>query len=126
MCLKNMKNQKIDTVQKHDKMLNKKVLAIAGVAYAGGKDMDKYLVSPINGPLDKLENVIIYTGTYDILNPDVHILEKLAKDKKLKLDIRETKSAAHIWLIKRYTDKKYDDDKAKFAYNDLVELINEK
>lgn len=121
-----MKNQKIDTVQKHDKMLNKKVLTIAGVAYAGGKDMDKYLVSPINGPLDKLENVIIYTGTYDILNPDVHILEKLAKDKKLKLDIRETKSAAHIWLIKRYTDKKYDDDKAKFAYNDLVELINEK
>lgn len=120
-----MKNKKIDTVQKHDKMLNKKVLTVAGVAYAGGKDMDKYLVSPINGPLDKLENVIIYTGTYDILNPDVHIFEKLAKEKNLKLDIRETKGAAHIWLIKRYTDKKYDDDKAKTAYNNLVELIND-
>lgn len=45
-----------------NKMLNKKVLTIAGVAYSGGKDMDKYLVSPINGPLDKLEDVIIYTG----------------------------------------------------------------
>ena len=120
-----MKNPKIDTVQKHDKMLNKKVLTVAGVAYAGGKDMDKYLVSPINGPLDKLENVIIYTGTYDILNPDVHTFEKLAKEKNLKLDIRETKGAAHIWLIKRYTDKKYDDDKAKTAYNNLVELIND-
>lgn len=120
-----MKNPKIDTVQKHDKMLNKKVLTIAGVAYAGGKDMDKYLVSPINGPLDKLENVIIYTGTYDILNPDVHTFERLAKEKNLNLDIRETKGAAHIWLIKRYTDKKYDDDKAKAAYNNLVELINE-
>ena len=120
-----MKNKKIDTVQKHDKMLNKKVLTVAGVAYAGGKDMDKYLVSPINGPLDKLENVIIYTGTYDILNPDVHIFEKLAKEKNLKLDIRETKGAAHIWLIKRYTDKKYDDDKAKDAYNNLVKLIND-
>ena len=120
-----MKNKKIDTVQKHDKMLNKKVLTVAGVAYAGGKDMDKYLVSPINGPLDKLENVIIYTGTYDILNPDVHTFEKLAKEKNLKLDIRETKGAAHIWLIKRYTDKKYDDDKAKDAYNNLVKLIND-
>lgn len=120
-----MKNPKIDTVQKHDKMLNKKVLTIAGVAYAGGKNMDKYLVSPINGPLNKLENVIIYTGTYDILNPDVHTFEKLAKEKNLNLDIRETKGAAHIWLIKRYTDKKYDDDKAKAAYNNLVQLINE-
>ena len=120
-----MKNPKIDTVQKHDKMLNKKVLTIAGVAYAGGKNMDKYLVSPINGPLNKLENVIIYTGTYDILNPDVHTFEKLAKEKNLNLDIRETKGAAHIWLIKRYTDKKYDDDKAKSAYNNLVQLINE-
>ena len=72
-----------------------------------------------------LINVIIYTGTYDILNPDVHTFEKLAKEKNLKLDIRETKGAAHIWLIKRYTDKKYDNDKAKAAYNDLVELINE-
>ena len=120
-----MKTPKIDTVQKHDKMLNKKVLTIAGVAYAGGKNMDKYLVSPINGPLNKLENVIIYTGTYDILNPDVHTFEKLAKEKNLNLDIRETKGAAHIWLIKRYTDKKYDDDKAKAAYNNLVQLINE-
>ena len=53
--------------------------------------MDKYLVSPINGPLDKLEDVIIYTGTYDILNPDVHIFEKLAKEKNLKLNVKETK-----------------------------------
>ena len=120
-----MKNPKIEIVQKNDKMLNKKVLTIAGVAYSGGKDMDKYLVSPINGPLDKLEDVIIYTGTYDILNPDVHILEKLAKEKNLKLNVKETKGAAHIWIIKRYTDKKYNDDKAKNAYNDLVELINE-
>ena len=28
-------------------------------------------------------------------------------------------------IYKRYTDKKYNDDKAKNAYNDLVELINE-
>lgn len=120
-----MKNPKIEEVQKHDKMLNKKVLTLAGVAYAGGKEMDRYLVSPINGPLDKLENVIIYTGTYDILNPDVHVFEKMAKEKNINLDIRETKGAAHIWLIKKYTDKKYDDEKATKAYENLVELINE-
>ena len=39
-----MKNPKIEIVQKNDKMLNKKVLTIAGVAYSGGKDMKKYMM----------------------------------------------------------------------------------
>ena len=73
-------------MQKNDKDLNKEKLLIAGISYARDEEgMKSYLVNPINGPLSKLKNVIIYTGTYDILNPDVHIFEKLAKEKNLKL-----------------------------------------
>ena len=112
-----MKNPKIEIVQKNDKMLNKKVLTIAGVAYSGGKDMDKYLVSPINGPLDKLEDVIIYTGTYDILNPDTHLLQEKAKKEGIDIQIKEYEQAPHIWIINNIN--KQDELQLK-AYQDLV------
>ncbi len=78
-----MENPEIEQVQENDKMLNKDLLKMAGVAYAGSEEQVKnYLVSPIYGPLEKLENVTIYTGTYDILNPDVHKLVEMAQEKR--------------------------------------------
>lgn len=119
-----MSNKEIDKVQKNDKMLNKKALILAGIAYAGEGGMKKFLVNPINGPVKKLENVTIFTGTYDILNPDVHKFKDIAEKQNIKIDVRETKGAAHIWIIKRYVDKKYDDEKAKKAYDELIDIIN--
>lgn len=76
-------NEKIKEVQKNDKDLNKEKLLIAGISYARDEEgMKSYLVNPINGPLSKLKNVIIYTGTYDILNPDTHLLQEKAKKKE--------------------------------------------
>ena len=119
-----MSNKEIDKVQKNDKMLNKKALMLAGIAYAGEGGMEKFLVNPINGPVNKLENVTIFTGTYDILNPDVHKFKEIAEKQNAEIDIRETKGAAHIWIIKKYVDKKYDDEKAKKAYDELIDILN--
>lgn len=78
-----MQNPEIKPVQEKDKMLNKEALKLAGLSYAGIEEATKeYLVSPIYGPLENLENVIIYTGTNDILNPDVHKLKDLASQKR--------------------------------------------
>lgn len=78
-----MENPEIEKVKEKDKMLNKELLKLAGIAYAGSDENTKeYLVSPIYGPLENLENIIIYTGTHDILNPDVYKLEKMAKEKR--------------------------------------------
>lgn len=119
-----MSNKEIDKVQKNDKMLNKKALMLAGIAYAGEGGMEKFLVNPINGPVNKLENVTIFTGTYDILNPDVHKFKEIAEKQNVEIDIRETKGVAHIWIIKKYVDKKYDDEKAKKAYDELIDILN--
>ena len=119
-----MSNKEIDKVQKNDKMLNKKALMLAGIAYAGEGGMEKFLVNPINGPVNKLKNVTIFTGTYDILNPDVHKFKEIAEKQNVEIDIRETKGAAHIWIIKKYVDKKYDDEKAKKAYDELIDILN--
>ena len=78
-----MENSEITKAQEKDKMLNAELLKLAGISYAGeGEDTKNYLVSPIYGPIENLENIVIYTGTYDILNPDVHKLQEMAREKR--------------------------------------------
>ena len=78
-----MTNPEIEQVQPNDLMLNQDLLRLAGIAYAGSEEQVKnYLVSPIYGPLEELENLTIYTGTNDILNPDVHRLVEMAQEKR--------------------------------------------
>ena len=104
-----MENSKIDEVQKNDKDLNKEALKLAGIAYKGKNGKDTYLVNPIDGPLDKLKNVTIYTGTYDILNPDVEILVQRAKEKNVTIDVKEYEECGHIWIVKDVSSQGYKD-----------------
>ena len=111
-------NEKIKEVQKNDKDLNKEKLLIAGISYARDEEgMKSYLVNPINGPLSKLKNVIIYTGTYDILNPDTHLLQEKAKKEGIDIQIKEYEQAPHIWIINNIN--KQDELQLK-AYQDIV------
>ena len=111
-------NEKIKEVQKNDKDLNKEKLLIAGISYARDEEgMKSYLVKPINGPLSKLKNVIIYTGTYDILNPDTHLLQEKAKKEGIDILIKVYEQAPHIWIINNIN--KQDELQLK-AYQDLV------
>lgn len=111
-------NEKIKEVQKNDKDLNKEKLLIAGISYTRDEEgMKSYLVNPINGPLSKLKNVIIYTGTYDILNPDTHLLQEKAKKEGIDIQIKEYEQAPHIWIINNIN--KQDELQLK-AYQDLV------
>lgn len=114
-----MQNEKINEVSKNDDILSKEKLILAGIAYAGKDGMDKYLVNPIEGDLSKLNNISIFTGTYDILNPDAMLLkekaDKVGGDVKLKVYDK----AKHIWLI----DNNSDAEITTKAYNDLLEEL---
>lgn len=109
-----MTNPEIDKIQPLDKDLKKEALKIAGIAYSGEDGKDNYLVNPIDGPIEKLKNVTIYTGTYDILNPDVHTFIKRAKEKNIDIDLEEYDKQGHIWLVK---------DTKTQAYIDLINSI---
>lgn len=114
-----MSNTKIEEVQKNDKDLNKEKLALAGISYSRNLvDNEEYFVNPINGDLSKLKNIIIYTGTYDILNPDCYLLKTKAKENEANIEIKEFETAPHIWIIVN------DDELAKKAYNELINDIN--
>ena len=98
-----MKNKEIDEIQRYDKCLNKTALKVAGELYCGKNNPDNYLVSPINGQADKIENIFIFTGTYDILNPDVSVFKEKISNKKLF--IYEKDGAKHNWILNTYENE---------------------
>lgn len=107
-------NPKISEVQKRDKQLNKFKLQIAALGYAGKDGKDNYLVNPIDGDLSKLKNITIFTGTNDILNPDVYVLKEKAEKSNIEINIKEYENAGHIWFIEKnsgevLTNKGYQD-----------------
>lgn len=115
-----MDNTKIEQVKEQDKKLNKEALKIAGLAYAGSDGIDSYLVNPIDGDLSKINNLTIFTGTKDILNPDVYKLKEKAEKNNINIDINEYQDAGHIWII----DKDSDEEIVKKGYEDLINKIN--
>lgn len=109
-------------LQKKDPTLIKDALKIAGKAYSGEDGMDNYLVNPILGPIKGLENIVIYTGTSDILNPDARKFYKRAQKENVHIDFREVENAIHIWMTYRGRKKEY---KSEETYNDIVKLLKE-
>ena len=116
-----LENPKIDEVQKVDKDLNKDTLKLAGIAYAGSDGINSYLVNPIDGDLSKLQNITIFTGTYDILNPDVHVLDARAKEQGVTINVKEYKEASHIWILKDDASERELRDQ---AFYDLINVVN--
>ena len=114
-------NPKIDEVQKEDKELNKEALKLAGIAYAGDDGINSYLVNPIDGDISRLGDITIFTGTSDILNPDVEVLEKKAKEQGKDIEVREYNGAGHIWIVNEKGDKNLIDR----GYQDLIDMVNE-
>lgn len=117
-----MNNPKIAEIEENDPMLNKAALKLAGENYAGKGGIDSYLVNPADGPLDKLQNVSIFTGTYDILNTDVEVLKERAEKVGTKINVYETEKATHIWLLYKYKDKG-NDPLVQEPYNQMIELL---
>lgn len=117
-----LNNPKISEVEKNDPMLNKAALKLAGENYAGKDCINSYLVNPVDGPVDKLRNVSIFTGTYDILNPDVEVLKERAEQVGTKINVYETEKATHIWLLYKYKDNK-NDPLVEEPYKQMIELL---
>lgn len=117
-----MDNSKIDEIQKYDKQLNKNILKLAGTIYAGKDGVNDYFASPIYGDLSKLNNmtITIYTGTNDILNPDVEYLEEKAKEYNIDIKVEEIENKEHIWIINNRNRKE------DISYQNLVNEINMK
>ena len=115
-----LNNPEIEEVQKKDTELNKINLQLAGLSYAGKDGINFYLASPIDGDVSKLNNITIFIGTNDILNPDVHLLQEKAQNQGIIIDVKEYENAGHIWFIENNSSE----DIVTKGYNDLLEVVN--
>lgn len=98
-----MTNPKITEIEKKDPVLKVATLKAAGLLYAGNNGINSYLVNPVNGPIENLNNVVILTGTNDILNPDAHLLVERAAKQGVTIRLEEMEGAQHVWMLGRYT-----------------------
>lgn len=104
-----LKNEKIFEKEKEDKILKKSVLKLAADMYSGNENQEDYLMSPINGPLDKIKNIAMFVGTADILNPDTHILkEKIEQQGNINFKFLEKENAVHNWIFEDLENSKED------------------
>ena len=95
-----LENELICEKEKEDKVLNRQVLKLAAEMYSGDADRSNYLMSPVKGPMDKIDNLCVFTGTSDMLNPDAHALKDRFKDKSdVYFKFYEKEKASHNWIF---------------------------
>ena len=93
-----MKNPEIDIIKKKAKMLGFTGLTIIGDIWTDNNLKDKYC-SPINGEIDVLPPVYIYTGTYDILYPDMKLLVSMLEKKNKPVFFRVYEKMEHVFIV---------------------------
>ena len=114
-----LENENIQEIEKRDTILNKEALRLAGISYAEKDGINSYLVNPIDGDVSTLQNIKIFVGTEDILNPDCHLLKEKADAVNGDVEIKEYENAKHIWII----DYNSEEEVTNKAYNDVIEEL---
>ena len=71
----------------------------AGAVYRGELGEDDPMVSPINGDLEGLGRITMFSGTRDILNADAARLVARARTENIALDYHEAPEMIHVWPL---------------------------
>lgn len=112
-----LENELVLEKEKNEKVLKKSILKFAAEAYAANEERSNYLMSPVNGPMDKIYNVSVFTGTADMLNPDARLFKARAEENiNVNLKFYEKENAPHNWIFDDLENTKED-------YNKVVEEI---
>ncbi len=69
-----MKNPGIAAIERRDRMLGSIGLIEMGKRWAGSASRDDYRLSPINGNLSLVDDIMVVAGTQDVLYPDCELL----------------------------------------------------
>lgn len=111
-----LSNPDIKDINKTDPFLGIEGLQEAGRIYAGDISPSHYLLSPINGILEGLGKISVFTGSRDILVADARKLRQLASAKGIEINYYEYKEMFHAWMLLNIPESK----KAKQQIIDLL------
>ncbi|MGB9666116.1 MAG: alpha/beta hydrolase fold domain-containing protein [Candidatus Cryosericum sp.] len=95
-----MSNPDSAALQRKDFILSVSSLSYAARAYAGELALTDPRLSPIYGNLENLGDVLVVTGTNDILYPDCLVLaEKLAQARGTTVRLDEARGLFHDFVV---------------------------
>ncbi len=95
-----LNNPKIKIMKKTDPILPVEALKEAGARYCGPLEPDHPFVSPLYGNWDQLGQILIFSGTDEILTPDCELLaEKAGKFKGTKIIYKKGAKMIHNWIL---------------------------
>ncbi|MFE3544251.1 alpha/beta hydrolase fold domain-containing protein [Nocardia sp. NPDC059177] len=94
-----LENPAIDAVIPHDPWLGREGALVFGGHWRGELPMKDPLVSPLFGDLTGLGPLTIFSGTYDILNPDTRLLVDKARTAGVEVDYHEAAGLVHVYPL---------------------------
>lgn len=94
-----MKNPEIARVQPEDPWLGTRGTLVFIELWRGALCVDDPTVSPINGPLEGLGPITLFSGTRDILNPDGRLFAKKAAEAGVDVDYLEEAGQLHVYPL---------------------------
>lgn len=95
-----LSNPEIDRLADRDPLLRSDHLRELALLYAGEDGMTSGAVNPMAAYLDGLGEVVIFTGTRDILNPDVRRFARLANaEAGTNVHVNEVDHMIHDWML---------------------------
>ncbi|MFW6263608.1 MAG: alpha/beta hydrolase, partial [Thermotogota bacterium] len=106
-------------LEKREKILTVVFLIKAGKHWVGEDDPKSYLVSPINGDLEGLPPITIFTGTYDLLFPDAQKLHEKLKSMGGRSELKVYDKMLHDFAI-------FPIPEAKRATDEIIEKVRYK
>jgi acetyl esterase/lipase len=103
-----MSSPDIKEIEEKDVMLGSNGLRVCGEYWAGGREMNDPMVSPLYGELKGLGRMTIFIGTHDILNPDSRNLLKKAETQQVTIDFNEKEFMGHVYPLWPISEAKED------------------
>ena len=111
-----MENEEIDNYIDVDPMLNKTTLLVEGEMWKGNLSNKDYRVSPIYGKMQGLGDIIIFTGTREILFPDAVLLQSKLKESGVNSILEIGENMNHVYV--GYPIKEADE-----AMDKIIEFV---
>ncbi|MGP5227699.1 alpha/beta hydrolase fold domain-containing protein [Arthrobacter rhombi] len=94
-----MKNPEIAIVQPSDPWLGTRGTQVFIDLWKDTLDVDNPVVSPLNGKLDGLGPITLFTGTRDILNPDGRLFAEQASAAGVEIEYLEKQGQIHVYPL---------------------------
>jgi acetyl esterase/lipase len=92
-----MSNPEIKKFEKFDMLLTIKDLLNAAKLYAGIDELKNSLVSPIYGDFENLGDILLFSGTHELLYADVLKLQKMKTKANITFSIYP--KMQHVWIL---------------------------